>query len=260
VQLAEKIFGDLERRSALVIGAGEIAEGVAIMLHDQPLGSLTITNRTFSKAEEMASRYGGHAVPIEELSESLRRPDIIVTAVSSGEPIIRRDDAAPAFVTRRGARLVLDLGVPRNVDAEVGKLQQVFLYAVDDLQELVNLNLGRRKREIEAVEEIVAGEADRFFGWMTALSTKPVVKELREEADRLRREAIEKLGRMSPEQQAIVERFSVQYMNKMLHSPSVSLKDCDPATYRGLARIAWTRRLFGLGDSSANGIDPGAEE
>lgn len=247
LQLAEKIFGDLERRNVLVIGAGDIAEGVVMLLSNRPLSGIVVANRTVERAEALASKFGGTAIPLDGVPAALEQADVIITAVSTAEPILDRTDLQTAMEARKGTRLVIDLGVPRNVAAEAGKLKRVFLYAVDDLQELVNLNLGRRRQEIPAVETIVADETDRFFDWLTALSTKGVVRELREDADRVRREAIEKLGRLSPEEEAIVQKFSMQFMNKMLHSPTVSLRRCDPGTPRGIARIEWTRRLFGLG-------------
>jgi glutamyl-tRNA reductase len=255
IQLAGKIFGDLERRSILVIGAGTIAQGVAHLLHDRAPTKLAFANRTVERAEQLASQYGGRVVDLADVPTALRETDVLVTAVSSPEPIVHGADIYPAIEGRRGPLLVIDLGVPRNVEAQTGRLGRLFLYAVDDLQELVNLNLGRRRREIPAVQTIVAKETARFFGWLTALSTKPIVKELRGEADRVRLEAIANLGSLSPDERKLVEKFSMGFMNKMLHSPTVSLRACDPATYRGLARIDWTRRLFGL-DDLANGDEP----
>jgi len=259
VQLAEKVFGDLERRSAVVVGAGAIAEGVVRLLRERPLGALTIANRTLERAEALVETHGGRAVPLEGLPEALRSADIVVTAVSAPEPVVGSAVVRAAVAARRSPRLVIDLGVPRNVEPELGRIEQVFLYAVDDLQELVNLNLGRRRQEIPAVERIVVGETDRFFSWMTALATTPVVREIRDEADRLRRESIDRLGSLSAEEQAVVERFSVAFMNKLLHSPTVALRECDPGTARGFARLAWARRLFGLHDLGRNGDEPEQE-
>ena len=259
VQLAEKIFGDLRRRSAVVVGAGTSAEAVARLLHERPLGELTIANRTVERAAALASRVGGRAVSLEDLPAAIARADVLGSAASAPRPIVRQAAVGPAIEGRRGPLLVIDLGVPRNVEPDIRRLGQVFLYAVDDLQELVNRNLGRRRQEIPAVESIVADEVERFFGWMTALSTAPIVKELRDEAERLRRDAIERLGALSPEEQALVEKFSVAFMNKLLHAPTVSLRDCDPETYCGLAHIAWTRRMFGLG-SAVNGDEAGPKE
>jgi glutamyl-tRNA reductase len=148
---------------------------------------------------------------------------------------------------RRGPLLVLDLGVPRNVDRAVAKIASVFLYAVDDLQELVELNLGKRRREIPAVEAIVAEETERFEKWMLSLQTTPVVVALREEGERIRRETLERFGKgLSPEERELLERFSDGLVKKLLHGPTVAVRQCDPQSHEGLRGLHWAQRMFGL--------------
>jgi glutamyl-tRNA reductase len=130
----------------------------------------------------------------------------------------------------------------------------VFLYAVDDLQELVELNLGRRRREIPEVEAIVAEETDRFEKWMLSLQTTPVVIALREEADRIRRETLERFGKgLGAEERALLERFSDGLVKKLLHAPTVAVRECDPQTHEGLRGLHWAQRMFGLHGESVPG-------
>jgi glutamyl-tRNA reductase len=132
----------------------------------------------------------------------------------------------------------------------------VFLYAVDDLQELVEMNLGKRRREVPAVEAIVAEETERFERWMLSLQTTPVVITLREEADRIRRETLERFGKgLGAEERELLERFSDGLVKKLLHGPTVAVRDCDPQTHEGLRGLYWAQRMFGL-DGEQGPEDP----
>jgi glutamyl-tRNA reductase len=179
--------------------------------------------------------------------------------VASQEPVLDRARLQPALEMRRkgprGPLLLLDLGIPRNVAPDAGDFESVFLYAVDDLRELVDHNLGRRRREVPAVEGIVREEVDKFFEWMLSLQATPVVVALREEADRIRRETLDRFGRgLSDDERKLLERFSSGLMNKLMHHPTVAVRQCDPQTHEGLRGLDWARRLFGLdAEPSDNG-------
>jgi glutamyl-tRNA reductase len=248
VQLAQKVFGDLGSRSALVVGAGDSGERVAALLRECGIGTVKFANRTRSKAEELAVLHGGAVEDFADLESAVAAADIVVTAVSAPEPVL--DVAAVKGALdgrRRGPLLILDLGVPRNVAPAVAKIASVFLYAVDDLQELVEMNLGRRRREVPAVEAIVAEETERFERWMLSLQTTPVVIALREEGDRIRRETLERFGKgLGAEERELLERFSDGLVKKLLHGPTVAVRDCDPQTHEGLRGLHWAQRMFGL--------------
>jgi glutamyl-tRNA reductase len=262
VQLAQKVFGDLSRRSVLVIGAGATGARVAEFLHEAGTRELTFANRTLARAEELAQCYEGRATGVDELATEVGHNDIVVTAVNTPEPILGHEVMKNALdLRRKRPLLVVDLGVPRNVVAEAARLEGVFLYAVDDLQELVNLNLGRRKNEIPAVEKIVHGEANRFFDWIDSLETAPVVVALREQVDRVRRDSLARVkGKLSGEERELLEKFSITFMNKILHGPTVSVRKCKAGTHSGLSQLHWTRRIFGLDvEINPNGEPPEEE-
>ncbi|HMB68364.1 MAG TPA: glutamyl-tRNA reductase [bacterium] len=248
VQLAQKVFGDLGTRTALVVGAGDSGERVATLLRENGIGRVRFANRTRSKAEELAALHGGTVADFADLEAAVADTDIVVTAVSTRDPVVSADAVKRATDgRRRGPLLVLDLGVPRNVERAVAKIQSVFLYSVDDLQELVELNLGKRRREIPAVEAIVAEETARFEKWMLSLQTTPVVVALRDEGERIRRETLERFGKgLSAEERALLERFSDGLVKKLMHGPTVAVRSCDPQTYEGLRGLHWAQRMFGL--------------
>jgi glutamyl-tRNA reductase len=151
---------------------------------------------------------------------------------------------------------VIDLGVPRNVDAKCADTEGVFLYAVDDLQDLVERNLGKRRSHIPAVETIVAEEADRYRDWLISLDVTPVLVAMREQADAVRLESIERFAKsLGPQERERLERFSRTLMNKLLHAPTVSVRACDASTPVGRSRLDWTRKLFALDGEEPEGED-----
>lgn len=259
VQLAQKVFGDMSSRSALVVGAGDSGQRVAGLLREVGVESLSFANRTAAKAEELARQYGGRVAPWDDLAAGIADTNIVVSAVSATEPVLRHDLLKRALENRRkGPLLMLDLGVPRNVEPAAAKLTSLFLYAVDDFQELVELNLGKRREEIPAVERIVREEADRFFEWLLSLETAPVLVAMREEADRIRRETLDRFGKgLGSDERELLERFSKGLMNKLMHHPTVAVRGCDAGTREGIRGLDWARRLFGLDAGAAeNGSDP----
>jgi glutamyl-tRNA reductase len=257
IQLADKIFGDLSRRSALVVGAGEIGEQTGVLLRESGIAKLTIANRSAERAARVAERTGGRATTLDDLSTEIARTNVVVTAVNAPQPIVTQEIARRAMEHRReGPLLIVDLGVPRNVAPDVGRIENVFLYAVDDLQELVNLNLGRRRKHLPAVESIVREETDRFVEWIISLDVTPVVVELRAEAERIRKETVARFDRnLSSSERELLERFSTTFLNRMMHHPTVTVRGCDPKSPEDRRRIDWTRRLFGM-----NGTDHGAND
>jgi glutamyl-tRNA reductase len=249
VTLAKKVFGDLVKRTVLVVGSGATGTLTASHLAEEGVTDLVFANRTAARAEELAKRHRGRAIPLEGVVEALSDVDVVVTAVGSQEPILTAAGAEAALDRRKTGRplLVVDLGVPRNVEPALGEKQSVFLYAVDDLESLVSMNLERRKREIPKVEAIVEDEVERYREWLSSLGATPVLVEMRRHADALRIEALEKFGRtLSIEEKEQLDRFSKALMNKLLHDPTLAVRECDASTPKGLSQLSWTRRLFGL--------------
>lgn len=250
VALAAKIFGKLGHRRGLIIGAGETGAHTASHLSEAGMTSLRFANRTRNRAEELATRYGGEVVDFEALEEAIAAADVVVTAVASPERVLTARTIRAALERRGRERplLIVDLGVPRNVEPEVGSFRSLFLYSVDDLESLIALNLERRRKELPKVEAIVDEEASRYVEWFTSLGATPTVVALRDHAERLRQESLTKYRKgASPEELERMEQFSRALLNRMLHDPLRSIRSCDPQTREGIDHLDWTRRLFGLG-------------
>lgn len=168
-QLAERIFGTLNRRRILLLGAGEIAEVTARHLMSQKAGEILILNRTLSKAESLAKTLNGAAAPIDRLSEELLKADIVIGSVSSETPIVTREMVQNIMKARKGRPLYfIDIAVPRNIEPSIHELDNVFVYNIDDLKSLVEENLGRRKTEMASAEKMVSDLSHEFFDWITA--------------------------------------------------------------------------------------------
>ncbi|GAB4330301.1 MAG: glutamyl-tRNA reductase [Calditrichia bacterium] len=250
VELAQKIFKDLTRRSVLLIGAGETGELTARHLNEKGIGNLFITNRTFSRAEDLARELNGKALPFEQMSEKYPEVDIIIGAATAPQHLITRADLG-RVLHKRGARplFMIDIGVPRNFDPEINKLESVFLHDIDNLQQIIDKNLEKRRQEIPKAEKIISEEIQHFQQWVKSLDIAPTVVSLRRHFEEIRRAEIQKhAGKLSDAEREKVELITRQLMNKYLHMPTVQLKKYGNGQADGLLRIDVVRELFGLED------------
>jgi len=229
IALAKKIFGDLKGLSVLILGAGEMAKLTGVHLRAQQVKQLTIASRTLQSAEALARHLGGHAVPWAAIGEALAGADIVVTATGSTEPVLTRSRVEEAMRPRRARPLfIIDIAVPRDVETEVARLDQVFLYDIDDLQGIVKENLSRRTTEVERAEAIVREEVDRFGAWMQSREVLPTVIALRERFDAIRQAELKrlepKLAPLGPEARARVDEITHLIVEKLLVTPTEQLK------------------------------------
>jgi len=229
VALARKIFGRLNGRRVLVVGAGEISTLTAQHLRSHGVGEMIITSRTAAHAEALAALTGARAVPWEELDSALATADIVVTATGSQRPIITRAQVeAVTGRRRRDPLFIIDVAVPRDVEATVGDIEQVFLYNVDDLQSVVQENISRRAAEIARAEAIVADEVAKFTAWQRSRGAIPTVVALRERFDAIRRAELQrlepKLAALPPETRALFEQMTRLIIEKLLLEPTEQLK------------------------------------
>ena len=229
IALAKKIFGELKGLNVLILGAGEMAKLTGVHLKAQHVRQLAIASRTLQAAESLARTLGGHAVPWAEINDALGAADIVVTATGSSEPVLTRAAVEEAMRPRRSRPLFLiDIAVPRDVDPAVGKLDQVFLYDIDDLQTIVRENMSRRVTEVERAETIVREEAERFGAWMQSREVLPTVIALRERFDEIRQAELRrleaKLAPLSPEARARVDEVTHLIVEKLLLTPTEQLK------------------------------------
>jgi len=259
VKLAERVFGNLRGRSALIVGAGEVAEQVVEHLRNRQIGSLRVINRSWDRAAELASRMGGEAVAWEKLSEVVASPDIIVTSVASEKPVLTREMLSRALGARGGRPIfIIDLGVPRNVAPEVAGLYNLYLYNIGDLGEIVEQNKRAREAEIPRAEAIIAEHLGRFEAWRTALEAGSIVDELRERfrqhREVLLRERLASLEHLSAEDRQRIAGITEEFIERVLHEPTERLRNGRAMRGR-LGAIEALRHLFALDEKGEGGED-----
>jgi glutamyl-tRNA reductase len=250
VQLAKQIFGSLLGVRAMVLGAGDMADLALKSLASEGVTTAIVSSRTAETAAALAERHLARAVPLTDVWTELAEIDLLVTGTSSETPVVTRDRLAPALRSRRDRPLfILDIAVPRDVAPDVGRLDNVFLYDIDDLKAVVASSLERRRSELPAAERVVQEEVTRFWNWLGSLSAVPTLTEFRGQMDRIRERelalAMKKLGHLTPEQRTAFDQFSRALMNKFLHEPSVKLREA-AAQQGGLETVDAVRYLFGL--------------
>jgi glutamyl-tRNA reductase len=261
VELARKIFGSLEQKSVLLVGAGEMSELAARHLVDQGAVPVYVANRTWSRAQELARALAGIAVPFEQVRATMALVDIVIASTAAPEPIIRTADVRDALRARRERPLFLiDIAVPRNVEPSVDELENAFCYDIDDLRSVVDANLRERQREAQRALGLVEREVERFVARLRDLEVVPTIVSLREKLEEIRRAELAKaLGRVpdaDPETRRVMEALSQSIVNKILHAPTVKLKDSSRAGH-GHRWIELISELFGL---KAGGRTPGSRE
>jgi glutamyl-tRNA reductase len=256
VQLAKKIFGGLGGSRAMILGAGDVAELALECLLKEGVRVAIVANRTHDRALSLAERHGATAMRYDQCWESLRDMDVVICSTASRVPVVTVSRVRRSIEARGDRPLcILDIALPRDVEAAVGELDNVFLYDLDDLRAAAAANLEQREEDVPAAREIIAQEVQKYWDWVAGLAAVPVVREFRDEMDRLRSTelaaAFRRLGPLSPEQAEAIEHFSKSLMNKFLHEPSVRLKAA-AANGRGLGVVDAARYLFAL---ESKGID-----
>jgi glutamyl-tRNA reductase len=254
VQLAKKIFGGLSGRRAMILGAGDVAELALECLLNEGVRVAIVANRTHERARTLAERHGATAMHYEECWESLREVDLLICSTASPVPVLTVARVSDSIEARGDRPLcVLDIALPRDVEAAVGDLGNVFLYDLDDLKAAAAANLEQRGEDVPAALKIIEQEVEKYWDWVAGLAAVPVVREFRDEMDRLRATelalALRRIGPLSPEQAEAIEHFSKSLMNKFLHEPSVRLKAA-AANGRGLGVVDAARYLFALESKS----------
>lgn len=261
VQLAKKIFGALSGRRAMILGAGDVAELALECLLAEGVRVAIVANRTHQRAQSLAERHGATAMHYDQCWDSLRDVDVLICSTASQVPVVTVDRVLGA-VEARGDRplCILDIALPRDVEAAVGDLDNVFLYNLDDLRAAAAANLEQREENVPAAREIIAAEVQKYWDWVAGLIAVPVVREFREEMEKVRSAelaaAFRRLGPLSPEQADAIEHFSKSLMNKFLHEPSVRLRTA-AANGRGLGVVDAARYLFALEDKEIDEVEKG---
>jgi glutamyl-tRNA reductase len=249
-ELAERVFEGLEGRRILLIGAGKTSDLTAANLISRGVGEIVVANRSPERAEALARHFGGRAVGLDTVEEELSQADVVVASTGSQGLVVSGEQVARAMRARRGRPVFfIDIAVPRDLDPAINDLEGCYLYDIDDLERVVAESVAGRREEAVRAEAIVCEEADSFRAWQLSLDVVPAIASLRARAESIRREELDRvegrLASLSPSQRRTVEALTSQIVAKLLHQPTVRMKEAAAAADGGLYADA-VRHLFGL--------------
>ena len=248
VQLSKQIFDNLNEQTAILIGAGETIELTARHLHQNGIGRIIIANRTYDKAHSLASQFNGYAIALSELPLHIAEADIIVSSTASQLPILGKGLVESAIKKRKHKPIfMVDLAVPRDIEPEVEKLNDVYLYTVDDLQNIIKDNLNSRRQAAEQAEEIIDTSVEHFLSWMKAQTVQSTIVDYRQQATQLQQESLNKAlsalrNGTAPED--VLQRLAHTLTNKLIHTPCTQLRKASENERHDL--IAAAREIFKL--------------
>ncbi len=250
VELAKKIFGDLKGKSALLVGAGEMAELAAQHLKTNGIDDLIVANRTLERAIELSKALGGKAVSLEELEDMLVDVDIVISSTGAPGLVIKKEQVKRIMRPRRHRLLFfIDIAVPRDIDPDINEIDNVYLFDIDELKEVVEENKAERKKEAIRAERIVEAEVIKFKSWMKSLDIIPIIKKLQEKAESVRqkelRKTLKNLKGLNDKEKKAIEKLSMSLVNKILHDPIIFIKKGSSEKQRDEA-LAMVCRIFGL--------------
>jgi glutamyl-tRNA reductase len=228
VQMAQQIFDKLSDQTALLIGAGETIELTARHLTQQGIGRIIIANRTYDKAHTLAMQFNGFAIALSELPNHLEEADIVISSTASQLPILGKGRVESALKKRKHKPIfMVDLAVPRDIEAEVEQLRDVYLYTVDDLKNTIDQNMNSRRQAAEQAEEIIDTQVGHFLAWLRAQGAQTTIQDYRRQAEQIREEALQKAISMlkngAPPEEAL-NRLAHSLTNKLIHTPSAQIR------------------------------------
>ncbi len=252
VELAKRIFGEMKEKRAMLIGAGEMAELAATHLIEAGVKDILVCNRTYSRAEELATRFRGRPAPFDELLECLAQADIVISSTGAIESIIRAKDMRRVMKQRKYRPMFfIDIAVPRDIDPDVNNLDNVYLYDIDDLKEVVEENIAKRRDEAEKAEEIIGEQVGNFETWLASLDLQPTIVDLLKRGDEIAEKELGKtLKRLGPdisdETRQALEALAYSISHKIFHDPMMFLKRRAVEDETGERFLDVTRRMFNL--------------
>ena len=251
-ELAARVFGDLGGKRVLVLGAGKMGELTVLNLVLRGAERPVVANRSLEGAERLAERFGGRAVGLDALDHELERADVVVASTGAEGLVLTADRVAHALRRRRGRSMFfIDIAVPRDLDPAINDLDGCYLYDIDDLERVVKESVAGRREEAVRAEEIVAEETEKFRAWQLALDVVPAIASLRAFAEDVRTGELDRargwLASLSESERKAVESLTSQIVNKLLHPPTVRMKQAAAAA-DGVIYAETVRRLFGLGE------------
>ena len=251
VELAKRIFGDMREHKAMLVGAGEMAELAAMHLLQAGINDILVANRTHARGQELAKQFNGRAISFEQMPHYLLDVDIIITSTGSQEPIIRARDIRVALKARKNRPMFfIDIAVPRDIDPDVNGLDNVYLYDIDDLREVVEENLATRRDEAAKAAEIVNEEVAYFSKWLASLDMQPTIVDLIKKSQAIAEEELAKtlkrLGPVDDSTRDALEVMARSLVRKLNHDPIMFLKHGGMSQEGNGPRISVMRRIFNL--------------
>ena len=252
VELARKIFEDLENHTVMLVGTGEMAELAAKHLISYGVKTVYVASRTYERAVNLAKTLNGSALSFGAFKEELHKADIVITSTAAPTFIIYKDVVEKAIHTRKNKPIFfIDIAVPRDIAPEVNELENIYLYDIDDLQGVVTANIKEREKEAEAAVEIIQGEVEKFNNWIVALDAVPTIVEIRNKVEAIRKEELEKtlkkMPHLSDDDKNTLHQMAASITNKILHKPTVNLKR-KTQSQDGHVYLKAIRHLFHLDD------------
>ncbi len=250
VELARKIFGQLDNKTVMLIGAGEMCELAARHFVNNGITDVLVTNRTFERAEKLAAEFGGRPVLFDNFTDHLVEVDIVLTSTGAPDFILEHDKLEAVIKKRRNRPMFLiDIAVPRDIDPRVNDINNIYLYDVDDLQEVVQANMKERQKEAKKAEALVLSEVDQFHQWLGTLDVVPTITALRAKFEAIRKEEVQKtlsrFGDLGKKERKAIEAMTSAIINKALHHPFTLLKQCSDESSCD-AYVDAVRTLFDL--------------
>ena len=248
VELAKKIFADLSEKSFMLLGAGEMAELAVKHMINNGVKDIVIANRTYETGCNLAKEFNGRAIRFDDYLNELAHADILICSTGAQNYVLMKEQMQKVMKERKNRPVFLiDISVPRNIDPEINDLDNVYLYDVDDLQGTVDTNILERQKEAKKAEDIIEEEIETFRKWLSSLDSVPTVIALREKAEAIKREEVEKLLKRCPEigekEKKAIEGMAGSIINKLIHAPTVALRE--DAEDKDIT-IATIKRLYGL--------------
>jgi glutamyl-tRNA reductase len=230
IELARKIYGDLNRKSALIIGAGKMSELTAKHLFSQGVSHVYVVNRTFSRALELASRFQGEALPLEALPTALNKVDIVISSTGAPGYVIDKQMMKQVMKHRFGKPIFLiDIAVPRDMDPNIEEIDNAYLFDIDDLKDIVQSNLGERQKEAEKISVMIAEEMNAFKDWLNTLGVVPIVTALREKALAIQQETMNSIENKCPDlserELRVLRKHTKSIINQLLRDPILRAKE-----------------------------------
>jgi glutamyl-tRNA reductase len=263
VELARKIFGDLRDKTVMLIGAGEMCELAARHLLSAGVKGILVTNRTFERAVKLADEFQGTPIRFDELAVHLKRADIVLSSTGAPHFILRKPEVEEVIRIRRNRPMFfIDMAVPRDIDPDANQVDNVYVYDIDDLNNVIETNMEERKKEAARAEEIVLGEVDSFARWLDAQQVTPTIVSLRRKFEEVKKaevaKAVSMLGSDDPKARKVVESLAASMLNKILHAPIAAMKkEADGRSPMNI--VATVREIFNLPDPAEPG-EPGDGE